>query len=47
LACALLARIVQSGEAEEISCADDLSWGAHDGSSMWLPPPEYSRLLTD
>lgn len=37
LACALLARSVQRGEADEISCADDLSWGAHDGSSMWLP----------
>jgi predicted nuclease with RNAse H fold len=37
LACALLAWMVQRGQAEEISCADDLSWAAHDGSSMWLP----------
>jgi hypothetical protein len=37
LACALLAWSVQRGEADEISCADDLSWDAHDGSTMWLP----------
>jgi predicted nuclease with RNAse H fold len=37
LACAILAHNVWRGEADEISCADDLSWGVHDGSSMWLP----------
>jgi predicted nuclease with RNAse H fold len=37
LACALLARSVQRGEADEISCAGDRDWAAHDGSAMWLP----------
>jgi predicted nuclease with RNAse H fold len=37
LACALVARSVHRGEAEEISCANDAFWKAHDGSSMWLP----------
>jgi hypothetical protein len=37
LACAVLARSVQRREADEISCADDLSWGSHDDSVMWLP----------
>jgi predicted nuclease with RNAse H fold len=38
LACALLARSVQHGEADNITCADDPDWAVHDGSSMWLPP---------
>jgi Protein of unknown function (DUF429) len=41
LACALLARSVQRGDAEKISCADDRAWSVHDGSALWLP-----RLVT-
>lgn len=37
LACALLAQLVRSGDADEITCAGDLSWDMHDGSAMWLP----------
>ncbi|HEY5274552.1 MAG TPA: DUF429 domain-containing protein [Acidimicrobiales bacterium] len=37
LACAVLAHRVLVGDAEEISCAGDLAWHAHDGSAMWLP----------
>jgi hypothetical protein len=47
LACALLARSVALGEADEISCADDLSWGAHDGSSMWLPLQQHANPVAD
>ena len=37
LACAWLAWCVTHGKAEEISCARDVEWPQHDGSSLWLP----------
>ena len=37
VACAWLARCVARGVAAEISCATDLDWPRHDGSSIWLP----------
>jgi predicted nuclease with RNAse H fold len=37
LACALLAREIEAGNADEVSCANDTTWSTHDGSTMWLP----------
>jgi predicted nuclease with RNAse H fold len=47
LACALLARSVQIGEADEISCANDVGWEVHDGSAMWLPRIDTSARASD
>lgn len=46
LACAFLARALERGEAEKISCEEDRAWNIHDGSSMWLPRVEHANVVS-
>lgn len=47
LACALLAQSVRRGDAEKISCIDDVRWSVHDGSAMWLPRATTQTVCAD